>query len=102
MKKLIASSVVFDLSNLFTIKIAIPTTINVTTYAIIDTCMFPLNIFSPAIVDEITDGSLANVDIKTNRYGFIGKSPAMYTNKSFGVPGIKNNINIIHSIFLGF
>ena len=42
------------------------------------------------------------MDITINLVGFIGNSPAMYTNKSFGVPGNKNSISIIISIFLGY
>ena len=65
---------------------------NVITYANILTCHFPCNSLSPAIVDDITDGSLTNVDISMNFNGLIGSRPPIYTNKSFGVPGIKNNI----------
>ena len=55
----------------------------------------------PANVDDITDGNLANVEISINLSGFNGSNPAIYTIKSFGVPGIKNNINIMNSILLG-
>ena len=65
-------------------------------------CIFPFTIPTPAIVDDITDGNLANVDINMNLSGFIGSKPPIYTNKSFGVPGIKNSIIIISSTFLGF
>ena len=57
---------------------------------------------SPANVEVIIDGNLANVDIKTNLTGFNGNNPAKYTSKSLGVPGIKNKMNIINSIFFGF
>lgn len=40
-------------------------------------------------------------EISINLSGLIGNKPAIYTNKSFGVPGIRNRINIIISIFLG-
>ena len=59
-------------------------------------------IFAPASVDVIIDGNLANVEIATNFDVFIGSNPPIYTNKSFGVPGIINNIINIYSIFLGF
>ena len=49
-------------------------------------------IFAPASVDVIIDGNLANVEIATNFDAFIGSNPPIYTNKSFGVPGIINNI----------
>ena len=42
-----------------------------------------------------------NVEITINLHGFTGNNPAIYTNKSFGVPGNKNKINIIISTFLG-
>lgn len=82
------------------IKTATATTI--TPYNKIPNFQSPTAIFAPANVDDITDGNLASVDITINLVGFIGNSPAMYTNKSFGVPGNKNSINIIISIFLGF
>ena len=62
----------------------------------------PIASLSPANVEVITDGNLANVEININFIGFIGSNPATYTNRSFGVPGIKNNISIISSIFFGF
>ena len=69
----------------------------------IDYVEYPHEITSTAKkVDDITEGNLAKVDININLSGFIGNNAAIYTNKSFGVPGIKNNIIIIHSIFLGF
>lgn len=51
----------------------------------------PTASLSPTNVEIITDGNLANVEIKINFIGFIGNNTATYTNKSFGVPGIKNN-----------
>ena len=90
------------LSNLFIINIAIPTIIKVAAYIIMLNFQSPATKLSPANVDDITDGNLANVEISINLSGFRGSNPAIYTSKSFGVPGIKNNINIIHSIFLGF
>ena len=63
------------------------------------TCHFPPNKLLPAIVDEIIDGNLNNVAISINLLYFIGNSPPIYTNKSFGVPGIKNNNIITISIF---
>ena len=71
--------------------ITINVTTNVITYANILTCHFPCNSLSPAIVDDIIDGNLSSVDIAKNLDVFIGNSPPIYTNKSFGVPGIKNN-----------
>ena len=56
----------------------------------------------PARVDVTTEGNLANVEIKINICGFIGNNPDTYTSKSLGVPGIKNNTNIIISIPAGF
>ena len=75
---------------------------NVTPYAITLVFIFPTTMLEPAMVDDITDGNLANVEISINLNGFIGSSPPIYTNKSFGVPGIKNSIIIIISTFLGF
>ena len=46
--------------------------------------------FAPTIVEVITDGNLTSVAININLNGFTGKSPPIYTNKSFGVPGKKN------------
>ena len=78
-------------------------TINtIDTYSIILIFQSPIAKFSPASVEVITDGNLANVDININLLGFIGNRPDTYTNKSFGVPGNKNNIRSIISIFLGF
>ena len=42
-----------------------------------------------------------NIAITINLLGFIGSNPAKYVNKSFGVPGSKNRINIIYSICFG-
>ena len=42
------------------------------------------------------------VEIIINSNGLIGSSAAIYVNKSFGVPGIKNKMNIIKRIVLGF
>ncbi len=80
----------------------IPAKAKVIAYVTIITVQFPTTRLLPAIVEEIIDGNLAKVDISKNFTGFIGKSPAKYTNKSFGVPGMKNNINNIVYIFLGF
>lgn len=44
---------------------------------------------APASVEDITDGILASVDITRNLDIFIGSNPAIYVNKSLGVPGIK-------------
>ena len=78
----------------------IPTIKNVITYTKILIFQFPETILAPAIVEDIIDGNLAIVDTITNLTGFIGNNPAIYANKSFGVPGIINKINIIISIFL--
>ena len=77
-----------------------PTIVKVIAYAISPIFKSPFAIFAPAIVDEITEGNLANVDISMNLIGFSGNKPATYTNKSYGVPGIINSIAIISSIFL--
>ena len=53
----------------------------------------------PNIVDDIIDGNLNSVDIAINLDDFIGNNAPIYTNKSFGVPGIKNKIIITNSIF---
>ena len=62
-------------------------------------CHFPCNSLFPAIVDDIIDGNLSSVAIAKNLDAFIGNNPPIYTNKSFGVPGIKNNNAITVSIF---
>ena len=80
----------------------IATAITIIAYKIIPNFQSPTAIFAPAKVYDITDGNLANVDISMNLDGFIGNNPAIYTNRSLGVPGNKNSINIIISIFLGF
>ena len=54
------------MSNLFIINITIKVIKNVITYASIITCHFPPRILSPAIVDDIIDGNLNNVDIAIN------------------------------------
>ncbi len=50
------------------------------------------------MVEDIKEGNLANVEIAKNLDVLIGRSPEIYTNKSFGVPGIKKSINNITSI----
>lgn len=80
----------------------IPANAKVIAYVIIITVQFPTTKLLPAIVEEIIDGNLAKVDISRNFTGFIGNSPAKYTNRSFGVPGMKNNMNSIVYTFLGF
>lgn len=55
----------------------------------------------PAKVEEITEGKRANVEIIKNLEARIGSNPAIYTNKSFGVPGIKKSISKIISILSG-
>ena len=77
-------------------------TINVIAYINKLIPQFPFEIFAPTIVDVITDGNLTSVAIKINLNGFIGKSPPIYTNKSFGVPGRKNSMHNIISKFVGF
>ena len=77
--------------------INIAATINVTKYINKLNFQFPLEIFAPTIVEVITEGNLAKVEININLDGFIGKSPPIYTNKSFGVAGRKNRINKINS-----
>ncbi len=97
-----ASFVSLFLSNILIIVSIIAVNINVTAYAAILNFILPSTIPAPAIVDDITDGNLANVDIKINLNGFIGSKPPIYTNKSLGVPGIKNSIIKIISTFFGF
>ena len=79
-----------------------PVIINVTKSTIALISHFPTDILAPASVDEITDGNLTNVDININLIGFIGNKPPKYTIKSFGVPGMKNNIQTKISIVLVF
>ena len=55
-----------------------------------------------AIVEDITDGNLANVEISMNFDGFIGNNPPIYTSKSFGVPGTINNRHKTSSTFRSF
>ena len=52
-------------------------------------CQLPFTIVDPVSVEDNTDGILANVDINKNLTEFIGNNPAIYTSKSFGVPGTK-------------
>ena len=94
--------VIFSLSNLFIIINSIPTNIIVIAYASKLIFQSPFAKFAPTIVEDITDGNLANVEIHINLIGFNGNNPAIYTNKSFGVPGNINNMTMIISIFLGF
>ena len=63
---------------------------------------FPVTIWAPANVEVTIDGILAIVEIIINLHIFIGHNPAIYVKKSLGVPGIKNNIKKINSIFWGF
>ena len=79
-----------------------PTNKNVMAYIARLIFQSPLIKLSPANVEDTTEGNLAKVDISINLSGFIGNNPAIYTSKSFGVPGTINNIIIIHSIFFGF
>lgn len=55
----------------------------------------------PNNVSAIIAGILANVDININLIELTGSKPAIYTNKSFGVPGNKKSIRKILSNFLG-
>ena len=71
----ITSSVTLFLSNLFTTKITIAVIANVITYANILTFHCPSNNLSPAIVDDIIDGNLNNVESAKNLDVFIGYSP---------------------------
>ena len=51
--------------------------------------------------EEIIEGNLAKVLIPKNLNDLTGNSPPIYTIKSFGVPGIKNNTNKVkYSFFL--
>ena len=85
------------LLNKYIIKAAIK---NVITYVATTTAQFPAIKLLPAIVDDTIEGNLANVEMSKNFIGFIGNNPPIYTNKSFGVPGIKNSTNsIISSLF---
>ena len=74
---------------------------NIPTYISNPIFQFPFINVAPAYVDDIIDGNLASVAITINLLGFIGSNPAKYVNKSFGVPGSKNRINIIYSICFG-
>ena len=47
----------------------------------------------PIIVELKIDGILANIEIIKKLTNSIGKKGAKYINISFGIPGIKNNIN---------
>lgn len=71
----------------------IPDIEKVMTYVIKIIIQFPYSILLPTIVEDIIDGNLANVDINKNSIGFIGSNPPIYTNISFGSPGIKNDKN---------
>ena len=84
----------------FSAQISTPVIKNVATYTDIITFQFPSTRLLPAIVDDIIEGNLANVDISKNFSVFIGNNPPMYVNKSFGVPGIKNKMNKVISIYL--
>ena len=95
----IASLVTLFLSNLFTIKIITIAITKVSMYINILIFKLPFKMLAPIKVEEITDGNLTKVDIRINLNGFIGNSPPKYTNKSFGVPGIINNIVITNSTF---
>ena len=99
---LIASSVTFSLSNFFIIKTKIVTNKKVIPYMSKLKCQFPESKLEPASVEDITEGNLAIVEIKINSNGLIGSSAAIYVNRSFGVPGIKNKIKIINLIVFGF
>ena len=79
-------------------KIAVITNVIANTVIIIS--QLPSKILFPITVDVIIDGNLANVEINIKCNGFTGKIPPIYTNKSFGVPGIKNSIKNIISNFL--
>ena len=89
------------LSNLLNTNIKTTATAIIAMYIKPAVFKFPAKIFSPAYVEEIIDGILASVDIRINFHGLIGSNPAIYTSKSFGVPGNKNRISIIISTFLG-
>src|SRR5690625_225407 len=97
-----ASPVVLSLSNLFIINISIIVGIVIAKYIIILIFQFPVAMFAPANVEDIIDGVLASVDIIINLTGCTGNKPDIYTSKSLGVPGNRNNINIIFSILFGF
>ncbi|MNI81464.1 hypothetical protein D3C73_1380800 [compost metagenome] len=47
----------------------------------------------PTATDAISQGNLPASSIPKNLSGFIGVSPAIYTNKSLGSPGIRKKIN---------
>ena len=83
------------LSSFLIINTTTATIANVTPYIIKLSFQFPFSKLAPANVEDITDGNLANVDISINSVGFIGSNAAIYVSKSFGVPGIKNNIKSI-------
>ena len=54
----------------------------------------------PPKVEEITEGKRATREIYRNSVILISVSPAKYVIRSFGVPGIKNRMNIKKFRFL--
>lgn len=67
--------VTFSLSKNLIINSPIIVIINDIPYTINPNFQLPSAKYAPAIVDEITDGILANVDIKINLVGLIGSNP---------------------------
>ena len=74
----------------------------ITAKRIIPVVNFPSKKLFPIITEHIIEGVLATAVISINFTGFISVSADIYVRKSFGVPGIRNNMKIIAESFFSF